>query len=154
MNRALFLDRDGVINHNALGYCNCVRDFIFVQGIHAVVRRYRSWGFLPIVVTNQAGVAHGHFTQQALDEIHAHMLREFARGDNDLHAVYACTDKDGPDRKPAPGMLLRAQREHDIDMARSVLIGDNITDILAGQAAGVGTCILIHPGTVGNLLVP
>ena len=154
MNRALFLDRDGVINVNHAGYCNRVNDFQLVPGIMSLVRAYRAHGFLPIVVTNQAGVAHGFMTEADLAEIHQHMLRTFERGDADLHAVYACTAKEGPDRKPEPGMLLRAQREHDIDMGASVLIGDSLTDIQAGQAAGVGCCIWIPSNTIAKLQLP
>ena len=72
MNRALFLDRDGVININT-GYCNRVEDFHLVPGIMELVRAYRSQGYLPIVVTNQAGIAHGFLTAAGLEAIHSHM---------------------------------------------------------------------------------
>lgn len=153
MNRALFLDRDGVINVNR-GYCNRVEDFGLVPGIMALVRAYRSKGYLPIVVTNQAGIAHGFLTAADLAAIHMRMITLFARGDNDLHDIYFCPDKEGPNRKPEPGMLLQAQREHDIDMAASILIGDNITDIEAGRRAGVGCCILIPSNNLGAVPLP
>lgn len=153
MNRALFLDRDGVINFNH-GYCNKVEDFHLVPGILQLVRNYRMQGYLPIVVTNQAGIAHGFLTEGVLQEIHRHMALQFAKGGCALHGIYYCPDKDGPNRKPEPGMLLQAQRDFDIDMAASILIGDQITDIEAGRRAGVGACILIPPNRLDAVPVP
>lgn len=153
MNRALFLDRDGVINVNT-GYCNKVADFHIVPGIMALVRYYRGRGYLPIVVTNQAGIAHGFLTASDLEDIHTHMLSLFARDDNDLHDIYYCPDLDGPNRKPEPGMILQAQRQHDLDLPNSVLIGDNITDVEAGRRAGVGCCILIPSNRLDAVLLP
>lgn len=155
MKPALFLDRDGVINVNHAGrYCNKVQDFQLVPGIMSVVSHYRSLGYLPIVVTNQAGISHGFLTHTDLDAIHAYMLDLFDRQGHYLHAVYYCPCKDGPMRKPEPGMLLEAQRDHDIDMAASILIGDNITDIEAGRAAGVGCCILIPSNQLDAVPIP
>lgn len=153
MNRALFLDRDGVININT-GYCNRVEDFHLVPGIMELVRAYRSQGYLPIVVTNQAGIAHGFLTAADLDAIHSHMLDLFWRAKCPIAEVYFCPDADGPNRKPEPGMLLQAQREHNIDMAASTLIGDNITDVEAGRRAGVGCCILIPPNRLDAVPLP
>ena len=153
MNRALFLDRDGVINVNH-GYCNQVDDFQLVPGIIKVVRAYLNRGYLPIVVTNQAGVSHGFLTMEDLDAIHRHMLTLFHNAGAPLHAVYFCPDMEGPNRKPEAGMLLQAQREHAIDMAASVLIGDNITDIEAGRRAGVGCCILVPSNRLEGVPLP
>ena len=153
MNRALFLDRDGVINVNH-GYCNKVEDFQLVPGIVKLVRAYVNRGYLPIVVTNQAGIAHGFLTLDDLDAIHNHMLTLFHNAGDPLHAVYFCPDKEGPNRKPEPGMLLQAQREHAIDMGASIIIGDNITDIEAGRRAGVGCCILIPANRLDAVPLP
>lgn len=153
MNRALFLDRDGVININT-GYCNRVEDFHLVPGIMELVRAYRSQGYLPIVVTNQAGIAHGFLTADDLDAIHQHMLMAFKNAGSDLWDIYHCPDKDGPNRKPEPGMLLAAQEDHDIDMPNSIIIGDQITDIEAGRRAGVGCCILIPPNRLDAVPLP
>jgi len=154
MNRALFLDRDGVINVNH-GYCNKVADFQFVPGISELCKAYQAKGYLLVVVTNQAGIAHGFLSHEDLAHIHSYMatmLREL-HGIR-LHGIYYCPDKDGPMRKPEPGMLLEAQREYDIDMAASVLIGDNITDIEAGRRAGVGCCILVPSGRLDAVPLP
>ena len=153
MNRALFLDRDGVINVNH-GYCNKVEDFHPVPGIMALVRAYHDRGYFPIVVTNQAGIAHGFLTMMDLEAIHAHMLDLFWRGRCPIADIYYCPEAESPNRKPEPGMLLQAQRDHNIDMVASVLIGDNITDIQAGQAAGVGCCILIPPNLLDAVPLP
>lgn len=153
MNRALFLDRDGVININT-GYCNRVEDFHLVPGIMELVRAYRSQGYLPIVVTNQAGIAHGFLTAAGLEAIHSHMATHFIIAGCDLHDIYYCPDKEGPNRKPEPGMLLQAQRNHDIDMAASIIIGDQITDVEAGRRAGVGCCILIPPNRLDAVPLP
>jgi D-glycero-D-manno-heptose 1,7-bisphosphate phosphatase len=153
MNRALFLDRDGVININT-GYCNKVEDFSFTRGIFQLCWIYRRLGFKLIVVTNQAGIELGFLTEADLQSIHAHMRLHFGVEGCPLTAIYHCPDKDGPMRKPEPGMLLQAQREHDIDMAASILIGDQITDIEAGRRAGVGCCILIPPNRLDAVPLP
>ena len=153
MNRALFLDRDGVININH-GYCNKVEDFHLVPGIITLVRAYRDQGYLPIVVTNQANVERGFLTWADLEQIHHHMNDLFKCGGIDLHAIYACTQSESPNRKPEPGMLLQAQRNHHLDLANSIIIGDNITDIEAGRRAGVGCCILIPPNRLDAVPLP
>lgn len=153
MNRALFLDRDGVININT-GYCNRVEDFQLVYGIVPLVRAAIERRYKVIVVTNQAGIAHGFLTESVLREIHRHMTLQFAKQGCNLTAIYYCPDKEGPNRKPEPGMLLQAQREHDIDMANSIIIGDNITDVEAGRRAGVGCCILIPPNRLDAVPLP
>ncbi len=153
MNRALFLDRDGVININT-GYCNRVEDFRLVPGTMELVRAYRDRGYLPIVVTNQAGVERGFLTWADLEQIHHHMNDLFKRDGIDLHAIYACTQSESPNRKPEPGMLLQAQRDHDIDMPNSIIIGDNITDVEAGRRAGVGCCILVPSNNLGAVPLP
>ena len=155
MKPALFLDRDGVININHAGrYCSRVEDFQFVPGIFQLVRAYQGLGYLPIVVTNQAAIAHGFLTMMDLEAIHAHMLDLFWRAKCPIAEVYFCPDKEGPNRKPEPGMLLQAQREHSIDMAASIMIGDNITDIEAGRRAGVGCCILIPSNQLDAVPIP
>lgn len=153
MNRALFLDRDGVINVNH-GYCNRVEDFHLTDGISRVAGQYARAGYLLIVVTNQAGIAHGHLTHEDLYQIHRHMGKLFTMLGHPIHSVYYCPDMESPNRKPEPGMLLQAQREHDIDMAASVIIGDQITDIEAGRRAGVGACILIPPNRLDAVPAP
>lgn len=153
MNRALFLDRDGVINIDT-GYLSRVADFRFVPGIFDLCRAYQKNGYQLIVVTNQAGIAHGFLTAADLIAIHLHMDEGFQKQGVYLNAMYSCHEKDGPNRKPEPGMILDAQRTHDLDLPNSIIIGDQITDIEAGRRAGVGCCILIPSNNLGAVPLP
>jgi D-glycero-D-manno-heptose 1,7-bisphosphate phosphatase len=152
--KALFLDRDGVINKRREGYVNQASDFEFCEGIFDVVRPYRESGHHIIVVTNQAGIHHGHLTWMDLTVIHDKMQKGFEAAGIVLAGVYFCPDYSPTHRKPAPGMILDAARELDIDLAASTLIGDSPTDIEAGKAAGVGTNILIESDRIAALLSP
>jgi len=142
MKPALFLDRDGVINDNG-SFVHKIENFVFMPGIFGVCRRYQDMGHLIFVVTNQAGIHHGYFTEDDFQTLTAWMVDQFAAHGVTITKVYHCPDYDPIMRKPAPGMILRAAREHGIDLARSTLIGDRDTDIAAGRAAGVGTLILV-----------
>ena len=143
---ALFLDRDGVINLH-VGYVTNVREFLWIGGVFETVRVARSLGLLIVVVTNQAGIAKGYLTEDAFNALTAWMAQRFADQRAQLDAVYFCPyHADGlgkyrvanhPDRKPNPGMMLRAAAEHDIELGHSALIGDQPTDIAAAAAAGV-----------------
>ncbi len=151
MNRALFLDRDGVINRDH-GYVSRVEDFEFIEGIFDTARAARDAGYLLIVVTNQAGIARGYYTESQFMQLSEWMRKRFAEQGATIAGVYFCPHhpehgigaylRDCPCRKPNPGMLLRAAEDHDLDLGRSILVGDMNTDILAGQRAGVGINIL------------
>lgn len=153
--RALFLDRDGVINVDH-GYVFRIADFEPVDGVFEALRTAVAHGWAPVVVTNQSGIGRGYFTQAAYDALEAHMRRLFAAERVDLLAVYHCPhapDADCRCRKPAPGMILRAAREHGIDLARSAMIGDKPSDAEAARAAGVGRIELVSPGrTVADIV--
>lgn len=149
-NRALFLDKDGVINVDH-GYV-CTRERTdFVDGIFELCRTATQRGYLTIVVTNQAGIARGYYTESDFLAYMDWVRGEFARHGATLDAVYYCPHhpvygigkylRDCDCRKPKPGMLLQAAREHDVDLSASVLIGDKPSDTAAGRAAGVGTLI-------------
>src|SRR4030095_1199750 len=145
--RALFLDRDGVINVDR-GYVGHIEDFEFIPGIFDLGRAAHSAGLLIIVVTNQAGIGRGYYTEDDFQTTTAWMVNQFrAQGipiARVYHSPYHPTEGVGEyrresfDRKPNPGMLLRAQADFDLDLARSVLVGDKDSDIAAGRAAGVG----------------
>ena len=148
---ALFLDRDGVINID-YGYVHTTSNFDFIKGIFDLVLAANSAGYLVVIVTNQAGIGRGYYTEDQfltlMDWVKQQFLKNAAKIDN----IYFCPYH--PDhgigkyrrksffRKPAPGMFLKAKHELDIDMSQSILIGDNASDIAAGYAAGVKT--LIH----------
>jgi D-glycero-D-manno-heptose 1,7-bisphosphate phosphatase len=159
MYRALFLDRDGVINVDHAYVCK-PESFEFVDGIFDLVRRARELGYLVIVVTNQAGIGRGYFSEDEFLALTEWMRAEFASRGAAIDAVYFCPDhplhglgryrRDSPMRKPAPGMLLQARDEFGIDMARSVMVGDKRTDMQAGAAAGVGTLLWLNPNEEGG----
>lgn len=152
---AAFLDRDGVLNED-LGYVHRVQDFRWLPGVVQACKRLQDAGYALVVVTNQSGVARGMYTLEDVDALHAHMQRELAAAGVTLTAIYRCphlptaevpayrTDCDC--RKPRPGMLLQALREHGLDASRSVMVGDKPSDMQAGEAAGVARCIQVGPG--------
>jgi D-glycero-D-manno-heptose 1,7-bisphosphate phosphatase len=151
---AVFLDRDGVINENLEGtYVRDWASFRFLPGaIDAIARLNRS-GLPVVVVTNQAGIGRGVMTEAALDAIHARMRTALASGGAFVDAVRYCphTPDDGCDcRKPRPGMLRRAAAELDLDLARSVFVGDHLTDAQAAAAAGCRP-LLVCTGRGANL---
>lgn len=153
MRRALFLDRDGVINEDA-AYVGRIEDFRFIEGVFPLLREALRLGYLPVVVTNQAGIGRGFYSEADFEVLNGWMLEEFEKRGIRIERVYHCPDhpthgigeyrRDSFDRKPKPGMLLRARDELGIDMAASVLIGDKDSDIEAGRRAGVGRLIAVQ----------
>lgn len=146
---ALFLDRDGVINVDR-GYVGRIADVTFVDGIFELVRAARARGFVPVVVTNQSGIARGYFGLDQFAELSRWMLGRFAAAGAPLAAIYFCPwHPDGEGRfrgesalrKPAPGMLLAAAADLGLDLGRSLLVGDAERDIEAAVAAGVATTL-------------
>ena len=141
MKKALFLDRDGVINIE-LNYLYKVEDFKFIDGIFELCRHYQSLGYLIIVVTNQSGIARDYYNEADFQKLTIWMVKEFAKEGVDIAKVYHCPHH--PDisgecdcRKPKPGMILQAQKELDIDLKSSILVGDKERDIEAALEAGV-----------------
>jgi D-glycero-D-manno-heptose 1,7-bisphosphate phosphatase len=150
--KALFLDRDGVINFDS-GHTHCKESFEFIPGIFELCCSAQALGYLLIVVTNQAGIARGYYSETDFQNLTDWMIDQFARRNVRITQVYYCPYHpifgvgkyryDSPDRKPKPGMLLRAQADLHLDLASSIIIGDSLADIEAGRAAGVGTQILL-----------
>ena len=146
--KALFLDRDGVINESApkdIKYVLSRDSFRLRPAIIPLIRFARAAGYLVVVVTNQRPVSMGILSQAGLDDIHAYMRELLLAEDADVDAVYACTH--GFDececRKPKAGMFFAAARDLDIDLHESVMVGDHDTDIAAGKVAGCKACLLI-----------
>src|SRR5579871_3448021 len=152
--RALFLDRDGVINEDT-GFLHEIAACRFVDGIFELVGRFTAAGFVPVIVTNQSGIGRGYYTEAAFQSFMAWMRAEFARRGAPIAAVYHCPDhptegrgpyrRESPRRKPGPGMFQEAARELGLDLARSWSIGDKPSDLEAGRAAGVGTLVHYDP---------
>lgn len=156
-NRALFLDRDGVINVEK-NYVHAIEDFQFIAGIFELCRAAQASGFKLFVITNQAGIGRGYYTEDDFRRLTQWMVQEFEKEGVSIDRVYYCPyhpeygrgtyKNDSFDRKPNPGMLLKAKEDYDIDLSRSILVGDKESDILAGISAGVGYNILVHPAEI------
>jgi len=141
MVKALFLDRDGVINIEK-DYLYKVEDFEFIDGIFKVCKHFQNLGYKIFVVTNQSGIARGYYSENDFKELTIWMINEFKKLGIDISKVYYCPHH--PDitgtcecRKPKPGMLLEAASEFDIDLNNSIMIGDKERDIEAGLNAGL-----------------
>ena len=150
-NKALFLDRDGVINHN-YGYVHKVNDFDFIDGIFELVRKANEKNYLVIIVTNQAGIGRGYYYEKDFLNLMKWAIGVFKINGTHIDDIFFCPfhpthgigvyKKDSYLRKPNPGMILEASKKHDINLKKSIMIGDNISDIQAGSSAGIGLNIL------------
>jgi D-glycero-D-manno-heptose 1,7-bisphosphate phosphatase len=151
---ALFLDRDGVLNVDH-GYVHRWEDFHWIPGAAAAVRAFNQAGWLVFVATNQSGIGRGYYSEADMHALHARMAEELAREGARIDAFYYCPHHpeaaepayrhpDPPDRKPNPGMLLRAFVEWPVDRGRSLMVGDKPADLQAAARAGVRA--LLFPG--------
>lgn len=137
--KALFLDRDGIINID-YGHVYKIEDFKFTDFIFDLCKKYQNDGYLLIVVTNQAGIGKGLYTELDFKKLNEHMLKEFKNRGINISKVYYCPHKpeDNCDcRKPMPGMFLKAIKEFNIDPSISVAIGDKMSDLEAAHSAGI-----------------
>lgn len=149
---AVFLDRDGTINVD-VHHLRRAEDLCLIPGAGAAIARLNAAEYAVVVVTNQSVVARGLASEGDLSAIHAELRRQLSAHNAVLDGIYHCPhhpDYGDPPvvcdcRKPAPGMLLRASVEHGIDLARSIMVGDNLTDLQAGWAAGC-RCALVRTG--------
>ena len=144
---ALFLDRDGVLNLDR-GYVSRWEDFTWVDGARAVVRAFNQAGWWVFVVTNQSGIGRGYYAEADMHALHARMGEALAQDGARIDAFYWCPQHpdaaearyrhpDPPDRKPNPGMLLRAMADWPVDREASFMIGDKPGDMEAARRAGV-----------------
>lgn len=164
--RAAFLDRDGTINED-VNYLRDPSQVRLLPGAAEALKRLRDSGFQIIVASNQSGVARGMLTEQTLAEIHRELLSQLAAQGATVDAIYYCPHLPGSTeapygrecdcRKPAPGLLLRAARERNLDLGRSVMIGDSERDVRAGLAAGCRAVLIApsrHVATAAETVVP
>ncbi len=154
MKPAVFLDRDGTV----IEQVHHLRDPQAVQliaGAGAAIRKLRESGYAVVVVTNQSVIGRGMLTDDGLAEIHAELFNQLAAHSTKIDGIYACpiaptvTDPEAiehPDRKPGPGMLQQAAKELDLDLPQSWMVGDAISDTLAGKNAGCRATILVQTG--------
>ncbi|HSE37037.1 MAG TPA: HAD family hydrolase [Blastocatellia bacterium] len=149
---AIFIDRDGTLNED-IGYVSTPDELVLYPWAAEAVRRINDSGLLAIVMTNQSGIARGMYTEKTLDAIHSRMIHELGREGARIDAVYYCPHH--PDvgdaryriycecRKPRPGMLEKASREHRIDLAASYVIGDKASDIKLAENAGARSALVL-----------
>ena len=150
--KALFLDRDGVINLE-VGYLYRSEDVRFVDGIFSLCRTARMLSYKLIVITNQSGIARGLYTSADYESLTAWMREQFTDAGASLDAIYHCPyhpehgigewKREHEDRKPSPGMLFRAARDLGLNLTESVLIGDRCSDIAAAKAADLRQAFLL-----------
>lgn len=144
---AAFLDRDGVLNRD-VGYPHLAAHLELMPGAGQAIRHLNALGFFTVIVTNQSGVARGLFSLEQMDAFNALVVRHLAEAGGVIDAVYACPfhdvaadprwfHPDHPDRKPNPGMILKAASEFGLALDRSFLIGDRDSDIEAARRAGM-----------------
>src|SRR6266571_5629062 len=139
LSSAVFMDRDGTIMEDCV-YCSDPKNVKIFPGVLEALRRLKSNGFKLIIITNQSGIGRGLFTVEQYRAVEAEVLRQLGAGLID--ATYFCPDVPGQHsscRKPAPGMILQATGEHEIDLSRSFFIGDKEIDAECGRNAGVRT---------------
>ena len=152
--KCLFLDRDGVINIDR-NYVHKIEDFEFIDGIFECAKSAVSKDYLLCVITNQAGIGRGYYTEKDFDLLTGWMCQKFGDVGIPIAKVYHSPyhpvhgvghyKREHITRKPNPGMLLQAANEFSIDLSSSILIGDNASDLQAGHAAGINTNILFNP---------
>lgn len=152
MNKAVFLDRDGVINLDH-GYTYKIEDFEFVDGVFESCKKMVDLGYKLVVVTNQSGIGRGYYTPEDFERLTQWMKGEFLKQGIEISGVYFCPHhpqnaqgdylRQCECRKPAPGMLLRAATELNLDLSLSIMVGDKESDIEAGRRAGVKFCVRV-----------
>jgi D-glycero-D-manno-heptose 1,7-bisphosphate phosphatase len=149
MNPALFLDRDGVIIENRSGYVRAWSDVaIYPQALQALVQVKPS-GYKIVIITNQSAVGRGLISREIAQEINLRLIEEIKSAGGRIDGLFMCPhapDVECACRKPQPGLILEAAESLSLDLGRSILIGDALSDIMAGQSAGVGKNVLVRTG--------
>jgi len=146
-NNAIFLDRDGVINKE-VNHLSDPNNFEFIEGSIEALKILKQKGFLLIIITNQAGIARGLFTDETLKSIHNKMNKRLKQDGVELDDIFYCPhhpDFSGPCdcRKPNPGMIFNAKSKYNIDLNNSFMIGDTLKDIQTGIAAKCKTVLVL-----------
>ncbi|NVM34393.1 MAG: D-glycero-beta-D-manno-heptose 1,7-bisphosphate 7-phosphatase [Candidatus Lokiarchaeota archaeon] len=146
-NKAIFLDRDGVINKE-VSYLSDPENFEFIEGSIEALKILKQKKFLLIIITNQAGIARGFFTEETLTAIHDKMNYILKKNNIQLDDIYYCPHHPKftgscDCRKPNPGMILKAQFKHNIDLTKSYMVGDTLNDIQTGIVARCKTVLVL-----------
>lgn len=146
--KAIFFDRDGVVNERILGgYVRTWDEFRFMPEVGETLKQLKDLGYRTIIITNQRGVGLGLMSQTDLDSIHKSMQAELKKNFGvEFDDIISCTDagNESGRRKPSPAMLLEAEKKYNIDMSQSWMIGDTASDIEAGESAGAKTAFFLN----------
>lgn len=151
--KAVFLDRDGVINEDRDDYVKNVGELKIYSFAPESIRRLNDADLPVFVVSNQQGVAKGLIAERDLQAIEGEITRQVEASGGRISAFYYCrhfASDDCPCRKPRPGLLLEAAKEHGIDLTGSIMVGDSERDVMAGKAAGCGTVLLLSGHASGR----
>lgn len=156
MTPALFLDRDGVINIEK-NYLYRIDQFEFVDGIFDICNYFQKRGYLIVIITNQSGIARGIYSEDDFEKLTNWMLDRFLEKGIKIHGVEYCPhhpefDGECKCRKPKPGMILSLAERLDIDLSKSVLVGDKISDIEAGRNSGIALNCLVEINSLSTLI--
>jgi D-glycero-D-manno-heptose 1,7-bisphosphate phosphatase len=158
-NKAIFIDRDGTIIKDK-GYLSNPNEVEFIDGVVPALKKFTVYGYILIIVTNQSGIGRGIVSLDDLTLIHARIISGLSEHSININGIYTCPHYIGSEVsdynmkcrccKPAPGLLLHAAREHNIELSESYMIGDKESDVMAGVNAGVKESFLIE-GNYGLL---
>ena len=149
LDNVVYLDRDGTINHDSPDYIKSRSEFKFIPGSIEAIRLLTLSGFTSIVITNQSALARKFISPGELDLIHSMMKDAILSGGGMITDIFFCPHmpNDGCEcRKPAPGLLLQAQRKYNIDLSKSIMVGDSVKDIECARNAGCGQAVLVKTG--------
>ncbi len=156
LQKAVFLDRDGTINVD-VPYCAYPKDLELLPQAAEAIRMLNQHQFLTVVVSNQSGIGRKLFTEEMLQKVHEKLEKELAQSSAHLDAIYYCThhpDEHCKCRKPQPTLLFQAAEKLNIDLSQSYMVGDKITDTMAGQNAGCVSILIQDPSISLNYTFP
>ncbi len=148
-NKTVFLDRDGVINVDSAEYVKSWAEFHFIPGSRRAIARLTHAGIRVIIITNQSAINRRMVPPTDLETMHCRLRQAVSDSGGQITDIFFCPHRpdEGCDcRKPRPGMIFAARDRYGIDLARSVMVGDSVKDILAGKAAGCGRTVLVKTG--------
>lgn len=153
MRKAVFLDRDGTIIEEK-NYLSRVKDVMLIENAYLAIRKFNENNFLVIIITNQSGVGRGMFSEEVVIHINNYIKHEFEKMNAKIDAFYFCPHYFGSTiplynikchcRKPEPGLIIKAAKDFSIDLCKSYMIGDKISDLIAGRNAGLKNSYLIN----------
>ena len=150
LRKVIFLDRDGVINADSPNYIKNWDEFDFLPGSLEALAELTRAGCALIIITNQSMIGRGMVPLTILEDMHRRMRQVITQAGGNIHDIFFCPHRPNENchcRKPKPEMILEAGRRHDIDLSKTIMIGDNAKDILCGRNAGCGATILVRTGS-------